>query len=199
MRTIYSIPLRTIRGQATDLSAYRGKVLLIVNVASRCGFTPQYRGLQTLREKYRDAGLEILAFPCNDFGAQEPGGEAEIKDFCATRFGVEFPLFAKVKILGGAAHPLYRFLQDAGLPLTAPGDLLSILFDRFKPVIYFLKGMRRPTAKNAVQWNFHKFLIGRDGHPAAHFAAQMDPLDPRLTRQIDQELARPCHGEPVEP
>jgi len=189
MKTIYSIPLRTLRGEATDLSRYRGKVLLIVNVASRCGFTPQYRGLQTLYEKYRGAGLEILAFPCNDFGGQEPDSEAAIEDFCASRFGVGFPLFGKVKILGEDSHPLYRFLQDADLPLTTPGGIKSVLFDRLKPVIYLLKGMRRPAAKNAVQWNFHKFLIARDGRPAAHFAAQIQPLDPHLIRQIEKALA----------
>lgn len=188
MESLYEIKVRTLGGDDADLSRYRGKVLLIVNVASRCGFTPQYKGLQELYEKYRERGFEILAFPCNDFAGQEPGSEAGISSFCETRFAVQFPLFGKIQILGESIHPLYRFLQEKDLPLTVPRSIMSMGFNLFKTG-YFAIRKTKPASPNAVQWNFQKFLIDKHGRPAANFASAMKPLDPQLTRRIEKELA----------
>ena len=135
-------------GSIEKLDAYRGQVLLIVNTASACGFTPQYAGLETLYEKLHGAGLTVLGFPCNQFGAQEPGAEAEIGAFCSTNYGVTFPMFAKIDVNGDGAHPLYKYLKDA-----KPGLL----------------------GTEAIKWNFTKFLIGRDGEPVARYAPQTKP------------------------
>ncbi|MEC7641709.1 MAG: glutathione peroxidase [Nitrospinota bacterium] len=190
METIFAAPVSTIDGIKKDLTEYQGKVLLIVNVASQCGLTPQYKGLQDLYDQYHGKGFEILGFPCNDFAQQEPGNENEIAEFCKTRFAVTFPLFGKINILGEKAHPLYRILQNAQLPLITPGDFKSILFNVIKLIVYLLKGMGLPM-KNAVQWNFQKFLIDKNGHPVANFASQTDPLDLRLTSRIEEELFAP--------
>ena len=157
--SIYSIPLKNIDGGARSLDEYRGKVLLIVNVASRCGFTPQYRGLEDLYLKYRDRGLVVLGFPCNQFGAQEPGTEAEIKGFCEAKFGVSFPLFAKIEVNGKGAHPLYRYLKEA-----RPGLLGS----------------------KTIKWNFTKFLVSRDGAVLQRFAPGDDPasLEPAIVEAL---------------
>jgi glutathione peroxidase len=189
MSGIYDIKIPTLRGQETDLSRYRGKVLLIVNVASRCGFTPQYRDLQALYERRKERGFEILAFPCNDFAGQEPGTEPEIADFCGGRFGVTFPVFGKVKILGRDAHPLYRFLTDANAPLIARGGLASLAFGRARNILYRIHGMEKPPA-NGVQWNFQKFLIDRQGRVSGNFASQIDPFHPSLLAAIETLLSR---------
>jgi glutathione peroxidase len=133
---LYEIPVTTIDGEPTTLDRYRGRVLLIVNVASRCGFTPQYAGLESLYRTHRDRGFAVLGFPCNQFGGQEPGTEGEIKRYCEARFGVTFPMFAKVHVNGRDAHPLYRWLKSQKMGLL---------------------GTR------AIKWNFTKFLIDRDG------------------------------------
>ena len=146
--SVYDFSATRLDGQEESLSAYRGKVLLIVNTASQCGFTPQYAGLEALYEKYADKGFAVLGFPCNQFGAQEPGGEAEIGAFCETNYRVTFPMFAKIEVNGEAAHPLYKYLKDA-----KPGLLGS----------------------EAIKWNFTKFLIGRDGEPVARYAPQTAP------------------------
>ena len=146
--TIYDIKVKTISGSEIPLSEYKGKALLIVNVASQCGFTPQYEGLEKLHEKYQDKGFLVLGFPCNQFGSQEPGTEAEIKTFCETKFGVKFPLFAKVDVNGSAAHPLYQYLTQA-----KPG-LLGI---------------------ESIKWNFTKFLIDREGNPVERYAPTTKP------------------------
>lgn len=146
--SLHEITARRIDGSERDLSEYRGKVLLVVNVASRCGFTPQYAGLQALYEKYRDRGFEILGFPCNQFGAQEPGIEQEIGAFCSTTYNVTFPMFAKVEVNGANAHPLYQHLKSA-----APGVL----------------------GTEAIKWNFTKFLIDRDGRVVTRFAPKDEP------------------------
>ena len=187
MKKIYSAPVSNIHGEKKDLSDYQGKVLLIVNVASHCGFTHQYRGLQELYEQYKGKGFEILAFPCNDFAQQEPGNESDIVKFCETRFAVKFPLFGKIRILGENVDPLYSILQKANLPLITTGDLRYILFIGVKRLIYFLKGMEKPT-KNAVQWNFQKFLIDKNGYPVANFSSQIEPLDPRLISWLEEQL-----------
>ena len=146
--TVYDFKAKDIAGQETPLSQYQGKVLLIVNVASQCGFTPQYAGLESLYEKYKDKGFTILGFPCNQFGSQEPGTEKEIKSFCETSFGVKFPLFSKVDVNGANTHPLYEYLKK-----SIPGVLGS----------------------EAIKWNFTKFLVGKDGQPVKRFGSADKP------------------------
>ena len=146
--SIYSYKVKTIDGQEQSLGAYQGKMLLIVNVASQCGFTPQYDGLEALYEKYKEQGLEVLGFPCNQFGSQEPGTEQDIKQFCETRFSVKFPLFAKVEVNGPNTAPLYSFLKKKE------------------------KGL---LGTEAIKWNFTKFLVDRDGTVLKRYAPQTTP------------------------
>lgn len=143
--------------EAVPLCQYRGKVLLVVNTASKCGFTPQYEGLEALYRRYQDRGLVILGFPSNDFGGQEPGPDAEIARFCQVNYGVSFPMFAKTAVVGPSASPLYR-------------DLAA-------------QSGKRP------QWNFHKYLVGRDGAVVASFDSAVPPRDVRITAQIERLLA----------
>ena len=157
---IYTIPLKDIDGKATTLKTYAGKPLLIVNVASKCGFTPQYTGLEAVWRKYKDQGLVVLGFPCNDFGAQEPGTTAEIKEFCSSKFGVTFPLFDKLHVKGDAQSPLYAALTGPESPVPGP-----------------------------VKWNFGKFLIGRDGKIIARYDSKVTPDAPELTQAIEAALA----------
>ena len=146
------IALTRLNGQTENLRDYAGKVLLVVNVASACGFTPQYKELQALYEEVKDAGLEILGFPCNQFGGQEPGSAEDIAQFCESRFGVTFPLFAKTDVNGPHAHPLYQHLKSA-----APGIL----------------------GTEAIKWNFTKFLINREGNVVERYAPQQGARDIR--------------------
>ncbi|HTT40067.1 MAG TPA: glutathione peroxidase [Burkholderiales bacterium] len=146
--TVYEFSARSIEGKEQSLADYKGKVLLVVNVASECGFTPQYQGLEELHEKFKERGFAVLGFPCNQFGAQEPGDEAQIKSFCETRFGVSFPLFAKIEVNGPGAHPLYEFLKS-----SEPGLL----------------------GTEGIKWNFTKFLVGKDGKPLKRYAPQTKP------------------------
>ena len=148
MPSVYDFKVDDIKGQPVALDRYKGKVLLIVNTASECGFTPQYKGLETLYEKLHDKGLEILGFPCNQFGAQEPGSEAAIAQFCEVNYGVTFPLFAKVDVNGANAAPLYRYLKA-----EKPGLLGS----------------------EAIKWNFTKFLVNREGEVVARYAPNDTP------------------------
>ncbi|HDR6269654.1 glutathione peroxidase [Bacillus thuringiensis] len=157
--TVYDFSAKKITGEEKSLKDYEGKALLIVNVASKCGFTPQYKGLQEVYDKYKDQGLEILGFPCNQFGGQEPGTEADITSFCELNYGVNFPMFAKVDVKGDKAHPLYTYMTE-----QAPG----------------LLGMK------AVKWNFTKFLIGKDGKVVGRFAPQTKPVD--LEVEIEKVL-----------
>ena len=157
---LQSIPLKDIDQKETSLKAYAGKVLLIVNVASKCGYTPQYQGLETLHRKYREQGLVVLGFPSNDFGAQEPGSNAEIKEFCAKEYEVTFPLFDKIHVTGPQQHPLYASLTGPESP--APG---------------------------AVKWNFGKFLVGRDGKVLARFDSATKPDSKELTAAVERALA----------
>ena len=159
MSTAFDFQAVDIDGNTRDLSEYRGKVVLVVNVASKCGFTPQYTGLQALWEKYRDRGFVVLGFPCDQFGHQEPGDEAEIKNFCSLTYDVDFPMFAKVDVNGGKAHPLWTWLKDQ------KGGLLG--FD-------------------AIKWNFTKFLIGRDGVPIKRYAPTDKPES--LAKDIEAAL-----------
>ncbi|MEO8313549.1 MAG: glutathione peroxidase [Pseudomonadota bacterium] len=146
--SIYDISAQRLDGSASQLGEYRGKVLLIVNVASRCGFTPQYAGLEALQRKYGDRGFAVLGFPCNQFGAQEPGSEAEIGAFCSSTYDVTFPMFAKVDVNGADAHPLYQHLKSA-----KPGIL----------------------GTEAIKWNFTKFLVDKQGDVVARYAPKDTP------------------------
>ena len=148
MDNIYDIQLTRIDGSQTSLAEYRNKVLLIVNTASHCGFTPQYAGLEALYRKYKDQGLVVLGFPCNQFGAQEPGDEAQIASFCETKFGVSFPMFSKVDVNGPHAHPLFVALKTKA------------------------KGM---LGSEAIKWNFTKFLVNRDGEVVHRYAPMTKP------------------------
>jgi glutathione peroxidase len=145
---LWDISVTDITGETFTLERYRGSVLLVVNVASRCGYTPQYRGLETLWRRHRDAGLVVLGFPCNQFGGQEPEGEPAIAEFCSTTYDVTFPMFAKVDVNGANTHPLFRFL----------------------------KGEQRGVfGTEAIKWNFTKFLVGRDGRVLARYGSQRTP------------------------
>jgi glutathione peroxidase len=148
MSTLYDFSATTLDGQPKALADYRGKVVLVVNTASECGFTPQYAGLQALHERYQQRGFTVLGFPCNQFGGQEPGDAAKIAGFCDQAYGVRFPLFAKIDVKGAGAHPLYRWLTSA-----APG-ILGTAF---------------------IKWNFTKFLIDREGQVARRYAPQDKP------------------------
>lgn len=158
--SIHDTAVKDIDGKDVSLKSYQGKVLLIVNVASRCGFTPQYRQLEAVYEKYKDKGLVVLGFPCNQFGAQEPGTDAEIKQFCSSKYSVTFPLFDKIEVNGPSRHPLYVAL--AGKDSPYPGD---------------------------IKWNFTKFLIGRDGKTLKRFESRVVPDSPEVTQAIEAALA----------
>ena len=176
---LQSIPLKTITGTDSSLGDHAGKVLLVVNVASACGLTPQYEGLVELYRKYRDRGFEVLGFPANDFGAQEPGTDEEIQAFCTTKFGVDFPMFSKVVATGPDKHPLYAALT-AAWP-RAMGDAEGMR-----------EGMRGrgrvPTEEPEVLWNFEKFLISREGKVAGRFVPATKPDDAGLVAAIEAEL-----------
>ena len=148
MASIYDLSVKDIQGRPQKLERYKDKVMLIVNVASKCGFTPQYKGLEALYEKLRARGLEILGFPCNQFGAQEPGSEKDIAQFCELNYGVTFPMFAKIDVNGDAAAPLYRYLKK-----EKPGLLGS----------------------EAIKWNFTKFLVDRKGNVVERYAPNVEP------------------------
>ncbi len=180
MSDLQNIALKRIDGQPAKLADYQGKVLLVVNVASKCGLTPQYEGLEKLYRDKREAGLEVLGFPANDFKGQEPGTEAEIVSFCSSKYDVSFPMFAKISIVGPDKHPLYAALIQA------------------QPETRNSEGMRKnlqgygitPNPAPEVLWNFEKFVIGRDGRVAARFAPDTKPDDPALLAALDAELAK---------
>lgn len=157
---LLGVPVWDIQGKETHLGAYANKVLLVVNVASECGYTSQYEGLEALYRAYKDRGLVVLGFPCNDFGGQEPGDEKQIQQFCTSKYKVTFPMFAKVKILGSEPHPLFAGLTGSASPFPGP-----------------------------VKWNFNKFLIGRDGVPSARFGSETEPADAELKAAIEKALA----------
>ena len=158
--SIYDIPLKDIDGQAVTLKPEAGKVLLLVNVASHCGFTPQYAGLEALQQKFQAQGLVVCGFPCNQFGGQEPGSEVEIKQFCTSKYQVTFPLYAKLEVNGPNRHPLYALLAGPGSPF--PGD---------------------------IKWNFTKFLVGRDGKILNRFDSKVKPDSEEMTQAITAALA----------
>ncbi len=153
--------LNSIDGQAAPLSQYKGKVVMIVNVASKCGYTPQYAGLEALYEKYKSQGFVILGFPANNFGAQEPGTNEEIKTFCSRNYNVTFPMYAKISVKGADKHPLYQFLTDK---------------------------QANPATGGEIQWNFTKFLVGKDGKVAARFESAVTPESPEVAAAIEKAL-----------
>jgi glutathione peroxidase len=177
---LYDIPLNRLDGSATTLAAFKGQVLLIVNLASKCGFTPQYAGLESLFEQYRERGLQVLGFPCNDFAAQEPGAAEEIQSFCTATYGVQFPLFEKIQINSQPRHPLYAALIAAQPANVAPAN--SDL--REKLAEYKLL----PQHESDVLWNFEKFLVDRSGQVVHRFAPDVTPDDALLIAAIEAAL-----------
>lgn len=180
--SIYAIPLQTIENQSTTLNAYAGKVLLVVNVASECGLTKQYEGLEKLYETWQEQGFAVLGFPSNEFLGQEPGSNEEILAFCRGTFGVQFPMFAKIEVNGDGRHPLYQALIAAQPQAVAPQD--SGFLERMSS-----KG-RAPKHTGDILWNFEKFLIGRDGTVIQRFSPDMTPEDPQVSEAIKQALAK---------
>lgn len=177
--SLYDIPLKQIDGKATSLAGFRGKVLLAVNVASKCGLTPQYRGLEDLYQSRHAKGLEVLGFPANNFMGQEPGTDADISTFCSTQYDVHFPLFSKISVLGADQHPLYAQLTAAQPAAIGDGAFRERL-----------QAHGITAGKPAdVLWNFEKFLINRKGNVVARFAPDVTADDPRLVAAIDAELA----------
>jgi len=158
--SIYSIPVKDIDGKDTSLKPYQGKVMLVVNVASRCGYTPQYKQLEAIYEKYKDKGLTIVGFPCNQFGGQEPKAEEDIKEFCTSTYNVTFPMFSKIEVNGANRNPVYTVL--AGKDSPYPGN---------------------------IKWNFTKFLVGRDGKILNRFDSAVKPDAPEFTQAIEAALA----------
>ena len=180
--SLEAIPVRTVDGQPAALADYSGKVRLVVNVASKCGLTPQYEGLEALYRRFHERGFEILGFPANEFGAQEPGTEAEIKEFCSTKYDVTFPLFSKIVVKGEGQHPLYAALIAAQpSALALPGTDF-----RAKLVAYGVD----VGAPQDITWNFEKFLVDRRGEVVARFAPDVTPDAELLVSAIERELAR---------
>ncbi len=157
-KTVHSFTMKTIDGEEKSLGDYQGKVLLIVNTASKCGFTPQYKGLEELYQKYKPQGVEVLGFPANNFMGQEPGTDAEIKSFCSIKYKTTFPMFSKISVKGKDQHPLFNFLTSS------------------------------PDMSGDVSWNFNKFLVGKDGKLIARFGSRTEPLDKELTQKIESLL-----------
>ena len=160
-KSVYDFTVETIDGEEISLDKYKGKTILIVNVASKCGFTPQYEGLQELYEKYKDKDFYVLGFPCNQFGNQEPGSEEDIKEFCSTNFDVNFPMFSKIEVNGDDAHPLYKFLKE-----KASGTL----------------------GTKSIKWNFTKFLIDKEGNIVDRYGSAKTPkeLDPIVAKYVEK-------------
>ena len=159
---VLNFTMNSLDGKPVNLAKYEGSVILIVNVASQCGYTPQYDGLETLHKRYAGRGLRLLGFPSNDFGQQEPGSDSEIADFCKKNFGVDFDMFSKINVLGSAKAPLYKYL-------TSP--------------------QTNPKFAGEVDWNFEKFLIGRNGQVLARFKSTVEPLSKEMTSAIEAALA----------
>ena len=161
MTTAYDFSATTIDGSVQKLSEYKGKPLLVVNVASKCGLTPQYKGLEALHEKYAAKGLSVVGFPANEFGAQEPGSDAQISEFCTTNYGVKFDMMSKVVVKGAGIHPLFAYLTGKDTNPEFAGD---------------------------IKWNFNKFLIGKDGKVLARFEPTVEPTAPEVAQAIEKAL-----------
>lgn len=160
--SVYGFTMQNIDGKPVDLSQFRGKVTMVVNVASKCGFTPQYEGLEKIYEKYKDQGFVILGFPANNFGGQEPGTNDQIKEFCTLNYGVTFPMFAKISVKGSDKHPLYRYLTSQ---------------------------KTNPEFGGEITWNFNKFLIGRDGTILNRFDSKVTPESETIVQSVERALA----------
>jgi glutathione peroxidase len=182
MSSVYDIPVHTLSGVSSSLAEFKGKVVLIVNVASKCGLTPQYEGLEKLYKQYKDRGFVIAGFPSNDFAGQEPGTAAEIESFCSLNYGVDFPLFEKIAVVGPEKHPLYAAFIAAKPESTATGD------------VPFADNLRKyginPNPAPEVLWNFEKFVLSRTGDVIARFAPDTKPEDPQLVAAIEEELRK---------
>ncbi|MEV4560504.1 glutathione peroxidase [Kitasatospora sp. NPDC049285] len=163
MASLYEVPVRTLAGEPSSLAEHKGKALLLVNVASKCGLTPQYTGLERLQKQYEERGFTVLGFPCNQFMGQEPGSAEEIQEFCSTTYGVSFPLFEKVEVNGEGRHPLFDRLTEFADAEGAAGD---------------------------VQWNFEKFLVSPDGAVVGRFRPRTEPEAPELIAAIEAQLPR---------
>jgi glutathione peroxidase len=181
---INTIPLKRIDGSVASLEEYQGKVKLVVNVASQCGLTPQYKDLEEIYETYRDRGLVVLGFPANEFAGQEPGSNAEIAEFCTSKFGVKFPMFEKIKVKGDGQHPLYRELIAARprAQQNPEGKLRKTLEQH---------GFG-PKNDTDIMWNFEKFLLDRKGEVVGRFAPDIAPKDSTLIGAIETELRKPA-------
>jgi glutathione peroxidase len=185
MTNIYDIPVHKITGEGASLADHRGKVLLLVNVASQCGLTPQYEALENLYARFKDSGLVVCGFPANDFGAQEPGSNEDIQAFCRTTFGVDFPMFSKIPVTGPDTHPLYQTLVAAQPKAIGPTR------DTFRERLNgFLKDKHNSTTnpEPGILWNFEKFLIDRNGNVAARFSPEVLPDDPAVVTAIESAL-----------
>jgi glutathione peroxidase len=181
---LYDIPVKNIDGKPASLADHKGEVMLVVNVASQCGLTPQYAELEEIYESYRDRGLVVLGFPANEFAKQEPGSNAEIKQFCETKFGVKFPMYEKIVVKGEGQHPLYHELI-AAVPKAQqnPTGTLRKTLEKH--------GLA-PTNDTDIMWNFEKFLVNRRGEVVGRFAPDVTPKDPALTSAIEAELSKPA-------
>jgi glutathione peroxidase len=184
--SLYDIPLNKINGEGASLAGYRGKVLLLVNVASQCGLTPQYDALEKVYSRFKGSGFVVCGFPANDFGAQEPGSNEDIQTFCRSTFGVDFPMFSKITVTGPDTHPLYQALV-ATQP-KAIGPTRSAFRENLNN---FLKSKHNGAATNpepGILWNFEKFLIDRNGNIAARFSPEVLPDDPTVIAAIETAL-----------
>ena len=181
---LYDIPVRRIDSSPTSLADHKGTVMLVVNVASQCGLTPQYAELEEIYETYRERGFVVLGFPANEFAGQEPGSNPEIQQFCQTKFGVKFPMFEKVVVKGQGQHPLYQHLIEArpAAQQKPDGTLRKTLEQH---------GLG-PKNDTDIMWNFEKFLINREGEVVGRFAPDIAPKDPALTSAIEAELSKPA-------
>ena len=179
---IYDFKVRRIDGSEASLAEHKGSVMLIVNVASKCGLTPQYADLEALHEKYHDRGLVVLGFPANEFAGQEPGTNAEIKEFCETKFGVKFPMYEKIVVKGDGQHPLYKYLTETK-PTSKknPEGKLRETLDKH--------GLG-PKNETDIMWNFEKFLVDRNGQVVERFAPDIAPNDAVVTKAIEAELGK---------
>lgn len=186
MTDIYNIPLKRISGETSSLGEYRGKVLLLVNVASQCGLTPQYKALEALYSRFKGDGLVVCGFPANDFGAQEPGTDEEIRTFCTTNFSVDFPLYSKIAVTGAAVHPLYQALIASQPKAAGAGR------DSFRERLNgFLNDKHNGATTNpepGVLWNFEKFLVDRKGNVVGRFSPEVTPDDPAVIAAIESSL-----------
>jgi glutathione peroxidase len=182
--SLYEIPVNKITGEGASLADYRGKVLLLVNVASKCGLTPQYDALEKLYARFKDSGLVVCGFPANDFGAQEPGSNEDIQTFCRSTFGVDFPMFSKITVTGPDTHPLYESLIAA--QPKAIGPTRETFRERLNG--FLQKSNSTTNPEPGILWNFEKFLIDRNGNIAARFSPEVLPDDPTVVHAIESAL-----------